>query len=554
MEKIKCFFKEMDKNKAYKLAAIIIGAIGVIAAVSYFLINCFHLSSSKKYNLYFALILIVMIAMTVYLVRLFIKEKEWSYSRVFLVLACGWSFAFQLVMPPISGADEVGHYYSAYHAANIIMGIKDHDFDTEPGNYGAWIKGTSYFEMRAEDYVMLPYVDVTFPYQYSVLTDTGNWFSCSEEGKAIVNCYEAPAKASRYLVTGTGIAIARTLGWGFSATIFMGRFMNSLVYIFLGWLCVRLLPMGKLQLVNFALFPTILELCASYSYDNLSIMFSILLLTLCIFYSQPNVKLHAWDLIILGGCAVILVPNKTVYVLFVIWILMIPLVKWWKDVVLSKKWYEYGLLAVLVAGAVVVCKKYLMQFYWQAYSLIVWKNENPYIEQDTSRESYTWQYILTHKWETFKFAMEGVKVDWWYNIKHIVGSELGHVKLNAAIPIACIIVLLAVLIVGIVISKGKRLKAWQYVIFAIGLCACLFAIFIGCLTRFTPLEGSERVQISYRYLIPLYMGLCVALGTDEKENKNALTLILIQNTTLMISACFLLEFLFHLRDGMPAPF
>lgn len=554
MEKVKSFLGKIDQNKAFKIAAIVIGAIGVITAIIYFAINCFDLSASKKYNLYFGLILLTMIVVTGYLVWLFLKEKEWTYSRVFLVLACCWSFIFQFVMPPISGADEVGHYYSAYHAANIIMGIKDHDFDTTPGNYGTWIKGTSYFEMRAEDYVILPYVDVTFPYQYSVLTDYGHWFTCSEEGKATVNCYEAPAKASRYLISGTGIAIARTLGWGFSATIFMGRFMNSLVYIFLGWLCVRLIPMGKLQLVNFALFPTVVELCASYSYDNLSIMFSILLLTLCMFYSQPNVKLHAWDLIILGGCSAVLIPNKTVYILFVIWIFMIPLKKWWTDVILSKKWYEYGLVAVMVAGAIVAFKKYLKQFLLLAYSSIIWKYNNPYIEQDSTRQSYTWQYIVTHPKETIKFLLEGIKVDWWYNIKHIVGSELGHIKLNAVIPIGCIIVFLVILIIGIVISKGNKLKPWQYVIFAIGLILCLLAIFLGCLTRFTPLEGSQRVQISYRYLIPLYMGLCVALGTDEKENKKALTLILIQNTTLIISACFLLEFLFHLRDGMPAPF
>ena len=113
--------------------------------------------------------------------------------------------------------------------------------------------------------------------------------------------------------------------------------------------------------------------------------------------------------------------------------------------------------------------------------------------------------------------------------------------------------LLVILIGGIVLSSGNRLKKWQLAVLIGGILACLVAIFIGCLTRFTPLEGSERVQISYRYLIPLYMALCVGLGTDEKENKKALTLILAQNTVLIFAICGVMYFLFHLRDGMEIP-
>ena len=82
---------------------------------------------------------------------------------------------------------------------------------------------------------------------------------------------------------------------------------------------------------------------------------------------------------------------------------------------------------------------------------------------------------------------------------------------------------------------------------------CLVAVFIGCLVRFTPVEGSERIQISYRYLIPIYMCLSVALGTDAKENKKALTLIYIQNIVLIFAMCGTLYFLLHLRDGQPVP-
>ena len=552
MNKIKELTSRINVDKTIKIGSIVIGAIGILFAIYFFIANCFDTSMSKFYNGYFATILIIMIAMTVYLVRFLVLDKEWSYPRVFVILALGWSITIQLVMPPISGVDEVSHYYGAYHCSNIIMGMKDHDFDTSPDNYGSWIQGTSYFYMRAEDYYNLPYVDVTFPYQYQLLAD-GNWFHCSEDGATLVPCYEAPTKASRYLISGLGITIARLLNFGFVGTIFMGRFMNSLSLIFVGWFCLKLIPIGKLQLVSFALFPTVLELCGSYSYDNMSILFSLLLLTMCLYYSQDHVKLHAWDLIIIAISVAMLIPNKTVYVMFAIWFFCIPIKKWWKDVCLSKKWYEYSILAVIFAGIIVVGRKLVVKYYWAVYSQIVWKYENPYIEQDTSRQSYTWQYFLENKAETLKFAWEGIKVDFWYNIKHVVGCEVGHVKLNAEVPLACTLIILGCLIVSLFLNKGKRLKKWQYVVIALGLIGCTLAIFIGCLTRFTPQEGSERIQISYRYLIPVYMCMSIALGTDAKENRRSMVLILIQNVALIFTMCGLLYFLFHLRDGMGVP-
>ncbi len=553
MEKIKAYFTDMTKEKVYKLILIALAAIGILGAVIFFGVNCFDLTKTKKYNLYFAIILIFMIATTIYLLRILLLDKAWSYSRTFIVLALSWSVIAQLAMPPVSGADEVKHYYSAYHCSNLLMGMKDHELSTDTSNPSVFVEGQSYFYMRAEDYVKLPYVDVTFPYQFEILANN-DWFSCSDEAKTNVAVYELPTKASRYIISAVGISIARILGWGFSGTIFLGRFMNTLFYVFMCWICIKLLPVGKLQMVSFSLMPTILELCNSYSYDNMSILFSMFLLSVCLYFAKSDAKLHAWHLIVIAASAAILLPNKTVYAIFAVWFFLIPLKKWWDQVIKSKKWYEYATLAVIVAGAAVVLRKLLVKYYYVILRNTVWRRgDTGFIEQDPSRPSYTVDYMKTHVGETLQFVFSGIKVDWWYNIKHVIGCELGHILLNMQVPLACTILLLVILIGGIVLGRGNRLKKWQLAVLIVGIMATLVAIFIGCLTRFTPLEGSERVQISYRYLIPLYMALCVGLGTDEKENKKALTLILAQNTVLIFAVCGVLYFLFHLRDGMEIP-
>ncbi len=556
MEKIKSFFYPMNKDKAFKIGAVAVAAAGIIYALVFFILNCFDTSKSKFYNGYFAIILIAMIALTIYLVRFLITDKQWSYSRVYVILALGWSICMQLIMPPFSGPDEEHQYYSAYHCSNIFMGIKDHDFDTTPGSYGNWIEGTSYFEMRAEDYYKAPWIDITFPYQYQVLAD-GNWFHTDEEMKELVQCFIKPTQARRYLLSGLGIAIARWLGFGLSGVIFMGRFMNSLSLILGGWICIKLLPVGKLQLINFCLLPTILNLFGSYSYDNMSIMFSCLLLTVCLYLSQEKVKLHAWYLYLIALLALMLVPNKMVYALFIGWFFVIPLKKWGTDVVKSKKWYEYALLGVFLAGAAVALKKMVPKYSYILYDWFILHHNHPNIPQDATREAYKWVDFLDNPGATLKFAWEGIKKDFWYNIKHIIGNEFGHTGLfqfsnGKMIPMACVIILLAVLIVGLIINKGNRLKKWQYAVVGLVLFVCLAAIFAGCLVKFTAVD-SERIQISFRYLIPLYMCLCIALGSDAKENKRAMSLILIQNVVLIFAMCSVIYFLLHLRDGLGVP-
>ena len=314
-----------------------------------------------------------------------------------------------------------------------------------------------------------------------------------------------------------------------------------------------MLPIGKLQLITFSLFPTVLQLCGSYSYDNMSILFSFILLTMCLLFAKDGIKVHAWYLYLIAIVLVILIPNKMVYTLFGVWFFVIPLKKWWNDVILSKKWYEYVLGGAFLAGALAVGSKLFAKYSYMLYDQFVLSWNHTGIETDPSREAYTMEKVFADPLGTAQFAWEGIKVDFWYNIHHVIGSQLGHVMLNAEVPMACIIVLLAVLLLGLFLSRGQQLKKWQYVIIGLGLFICVAAIFAGCLVRFTPAEGSQRIQISYRYLIPVYMCLCIALGTDEKENKKALSLLLIQNTTLMFSMCGVIYFLMHLRDelGMP---
>ena len=196
----------MNKEKGFQIGAVAVAAVSIVAALVFFFTNCVNLTATKRYNAYFAIIFIVMIALTVYLTRMLVKNKEWSYPRLFVILAIGWTFCMQLVMPPISGPDEVQHYYSAYHCSNIMLGMKDHNLSMDTSKLGSWVPDESFFYMRGEDYYMMPYLDVTFPYQYAILAQ-GNYIKHADDMQENVKVYIAPSKASRYLVSGAGITL-----------------------------------------------------------------------------------------------------------------------------------------------------------------------------------------------------------------------------------------------------------------------------------------------------------------------------------------------------------
>jgi len=539
-------FHDINLEKILKLISLALGAVGIIYAIVYIFSTWMVPGKSKFYYGYFMVILISMIVAVAYTLKYLLTNKEFSFVKMYIVLSLAWGICFQFIMPAFSGPDETKHYFSAYHASNIIMGIKDHGIDQQ---YGQWIQDKSYFLIRSEDIYTAPSVDVTFPQQYEILAD-GCWFRCPPEGKEYVGCYEAPGRARRYLLSGIGITIARLLNWGFVGTLFAGRFMNVLFVTLMGALIVKLLPIGKSQFIMFMLFPELITLCGCYSYDNMSVLFSMLLLALCMYYSLPEKELHIWDMGIIAAVVLILIPNKQVYALFAIWFFAIPVIKWW-NMVKGKKWYDLAGVAVLIAGLATVGRKLVMKYYWIVYANIFWKwDEAAVIEQDGATTSYTWDDVVADPIGTLKFLWEGVKVDFWYNLKHVVGSELGHVMLKVEVPVIITVILILLIVASVFVKRGKSLKAWQNVVIGVGLVLCLAAIFLGCLIRFTPLDGSERVQISYRYIIPLYMTLMVVLGTDQKENKAQLGLLYLENIVLVFAACHALTFLLHLRDGM----
>ena len=111
MEKVKQYFTDMNKEKGLQIGTVVLAAVGIIGALVFFFTNCMNLTATKRYNAYFALIFIVMIALTVYLARILVLNKNWSYPRLFVILAIGqWLVEYQMIVPVNTMAYSAGAF------------------------------------------------------------------------------------------------------------------------------------------------------------------------------------------------------------------------------------------------------------------------------------------------------------------------------------------------------------------------------------------------------------------------------------------------------------
>ncbi len=538
-----------NRSKAELAIMIVIWLAGLFVmgfAFKYFYTYAFSVAGKGiRYKGYFALIYIAMLAVTLYFVYFLTIKRSFEYTKLFLVITIGYSIAMQLVMPPISGADEAMHFISAYHASDIIMGKKDQIVSTDGGATRA--NTTYFYEMRQED-TEYYYVNVTFPDQYETII-YGNWFGVDKDKLEHVMITDDYVSWYRYIFAGLGIAIARWLKLGMMSMLFLGRFMNSLFLIIAGYFSIKLIPRGKAQIIAFVMSPMVLQLCSSYSYDTLSIVCTMLLASLIYYFAQPEVTFKFYHVFLILAVYALLLPNKMVYVAFGFMLFIIPW-KRYKGAFGSEKikFFQSKLWKVIrffILFAFVIVVLYMV---FKVLLEVSWTLQRTYgstIEQDGSRASFTLDYMIMHPDETWAYIFNSIKQYWVLDMLGIMGKTLGHHRLNVSVPTFIILIMWATVIAGIFVKRGKGYNARAIVFTVISMVVVYIFIYIGCMIRFTPTEGSDRVQIAYRYYLPIFEVFLMMLGTDSKENKATLGLLYVQNLALVGALTYSLIYLMN---------
>jgi len=262
----------------------------------------------------------------------FIRRPE----NVFLILALVFGITFLIITPPGQVADEYRHFTRAY-------GVSQGNFFGE----------SSLIPRRLNDYLAttagMPFHPEKKIRPSDLLEFWGQPLNPADQAshKMSTSVYFPIA----YFFSGLGVAIGRLTS---SAIIvfYIGRLFNLIIWILLGYLTLRTIPVYKWTFLLLMLSPMSLFQAASYSFDSFTNGLSFILIALCVNLAlKADQSLHWRNIVPLAFLAVLLPMTKPAYAFLVVLVLLIPARKFssHKNYILTMA----GLILVAVALFVV---------------------------------------------------------------------------------------------------------------------------------------------------------------------------------------------------------
>ena len=471
----------------------------------------------------YVLLLAAVLSGAVLFYRLFAGNgRGLSLERVYPAAALFLGVLYMLVLPPLSAPDEISHYVSAYQLSSRMLGAPSND------QYG-------YVLVRSRDWAA---EDVYGSYRYEVgddgylrqigagdegpvvlgqtLTATtagtlyGSGGSLEARGRQLEE--EAPLAVSPYPPVNTtpaayvpqaiGISLARLLGLGSTALLFLGRLCNLLFFTGLTWLAMRRLPFGKEVLFGTALLPMTLHLSASFSYDVLIMgcMFWFTAVCLDLAYRQERVRVR--DVVLLAALMAAAGPCKMVYASLMGLCLLIPVKKF-------GGWKTWLLAAAAVAGAWAAV---MVLVNGQTIALYAAETEKsvPWAAQEAG---YSLSYVLRHPRETA--ALFYSTLLWQLEEYHMtmIGAYLGNLDPVLSVPYGVVLLFTGALLLlalrkpeePVVLSGGRRI--WVFAV--CGLCAA--ALMGSMLIAWTAMSSPVISGVQGRYFLPFLPVLLMAV-------------------------------------------
>ncbi len=503
-----------------KVGTILTGVVSLLVIVAGFFFyyrNIYILQESNRFKLYFFVILCLIIIIMVYLTFFYFMEKI-PYHKIFLCLSIMWGCVFTLALPPLSAPDEWVHIGSAYQLSNVMMGKID-DVSEFP------VKG------RAED--AISNWDLSkYPSKgsYRMIAE-GNWFGQESSETKTINSYYS-LEWYKYIPAAVGITLARVFHLGKYGLWFAGRIGNIIAFALIGMFAVKITPVGKAEMISVSLFPMLLELYSSYSYDAMSNALCMLYIAICMRCASTDSKLQWYEL--LGAVLVytILSRYKGIYYPMILLLLMIPHKKW-KELlapVVEKKKILFGL--IFVSLAVVIFFVYKGGVYGRFMQLFV----TDHIASDSTELAYSFPYALNHIEQTALLWKNTFLFRSRYLFGEAIGQALGWLEIRISwwLIIAVFACEVLMVIAERYIIRGQGFRFKQLIWCWLALIGIVIMGYTGAMISFTPITSILISGMQGRYFLPAFMMMAVVYGTDAERSTIVSRILFAQNILLIL--------------------
>jgi len=271
------------------------------------------------------------LALSVLAAVFFRRCPERRLPGLFLASGLALGLLFLFVMPGLSAPDEVSHYITAYRLSSRMLGqpdltedlglaaVRQEDYHLED------LSGTRTLDIPDDEEP--PAEMLGNPLRYATYRAVADWDQrYSLDTRSVSSGFpDVRSTPVMYLPQAAGISLARLLSLRAPALVFLGGFMNLLVFLLLTAAAIHLAPFGKELYFGAGLLPMALHLASSMSYDA-GILGTVFLFTaevLRLSYGE-QVKVSWKDLLLLSLLIAAFGPCKLVYSVLVFLTLLIP--------------------------------------------------------------------------------------------------------------------------------------------------------------------------------------------------------------------------------------
>lgn len=306
-----------------------------------------------------------------------------------------------------------------------------------------------------------------------------------------------------YLTSGFTFFICRIFNVNILLACYIAKLVNFLLFIIVGYYCIKTIPFGKLLLAIYMFLPMILQQACSLSADAIVNCLAILFITYNLKLLYQEQDLSAKQRIIYYLITIGLSLCKYVY--FPLTFMSLLLIK---NKNISKKNRNKLIITSIIASLFVAILWYLFsQQYVDVREYIKIHNIKP-IEQVKYILKHPFIYIQT-LWNTIETNGE------WYLLT-FVGSELGW--LDIKIPkINILIMLFGLLILPFFEKNEKSLEKGQKIIIILIFVMIVLLILTGLYMTWTGIGEDKIDGVQGRYFIPVFI---LILLTMIKQNEN----------------------------------
>lgn len=421
-----------------------------------------------------------------------IKNKKDEIEHLFLSIAIPIGLLYAILMIPGHVPDETTHFYKAYDLANgnIITKISEN--------------GSSYIEVPS-DLIRVNHVEIV---NYNDLKTLENKNTDYQKTEKIISSAQGNASIM-YIIPAIGFLIGKICNMNIIYAIYLGRILNLIFFLILGFFAIKRIPFGKLLFAIYMLMPMNLQQIASISADSFinSFLFYYIAYSMYLIYKKEKItKKEITSYIILTCISGII---KIVYIILAgVGFLIIKR----KDITKKQK---IGIicLTIILGGFFSLTTYKIATRYSSLTDAQIEYNERLNVNND--------EQIKLMKNES-KHALKAYFNDWYYMQKHYafmaIGYELGWLEIKTSETVITLYLIL--LIISALLEKneyefGKLDKLWMFLIFA-GICILVeFAMYTG----FTPVGAEFIGGIQGRYYIPTYILLLLCLSRKKNTNE-----------------------------------